>query len=149
MNAEKYAKLIEKALLSCPYIENRPRFPSEIEIPELDPDALYWRDEIDIQQNLCLTVMESTFFYDDEIVERAFSYDLREKGTSRLIWRIDNHSRRQPISSRCHVHNLPNDPPNSRIEYFKNSSGTIFTYAIRCINNHFEGKPQDWEEPRQ
>ena len=144
MNAQQYAELIKKHVLSCHFIEEKPRFPSHIEIQEGD---LYWQDTIDLQQNLCLTVMEQAFFDDNEMIERSFSYDLREIGTGKLLWRIDNHSRRQPVEAPCHVHSLPDDPPDSRTPLHSDSKRAIFPYAIHCIKNHFEGKPQDWEVP--
>jgi hypothetical protein len=147
VNAQQYAELIEKHLLSYQYIEDNPRFPSEIQIPESDPNSLFWSDRIDFRQDLRLTVMEQAVFCDDQLVERAFSYDLREIATGKLIWRIDNHSRRQSVDAPCHVHVLPDDPPNSRTPLFENSRTAIFPYAIHCIKNYFEGKPQEWEEP--
>lgn len=145
MNADQYAKLIEKHLLSCQYIEEKPRFPSEIIIPQDDLNSLFWMDKIDLQQNLRLTVMEQAFFCDDQLIERSFSYDLREIRTGRLIWRIDNHCRRQSVEAPCHVHTLPDDPPDSRKPLHLNCARAIFPYAIHCVKNHFEGKPQDWE----
>jgi hypothetical protein len=145
VNAQQYAELIEKHLLSCQYIEDKLRWPSKIEIPESDPNSLYWQDKIDLKQNLCLTVMEQAFFDDDEMIERSFSYDLHERGTDKLVWRIDNHCRRQSVANPCHVHAFPDDPED-RSKGFPDSKQTVFTYAIHCIKNHFEGKPQEWEE---
>jgi hypothetical protein len=147
LNAEKYAELIESHMLSCQFIEDRPRFPYHIGIPESNPCSLYWVDKIPLQQNLCLTVMEQAFFDEDEMIERSFSYDLREAGTGKLVWRIDNHCRRQPVSSPCHVHDSPNEP-DKRNEFFSNSRRTDFTYVMHCVKNFFEGKPQEWEESR-
>ena len=150
MNAQQYAELIEKHLLSCQYIEDKPRFPTHIEIFALDPETLFWKEKIDFQQNLRLTVMEQTVFDEGEMIERSFSYDLRERGDAgKLIWRIDNHNRKQPVTAPCHVHNLPHDPPDSRIECFVDSKKTDFPYAVHCIKNYFEGKSQEWEDPGQ
>jgi len=91
--------------------------------------------------------MEQAFFDDDGMIERSFSYDLREKGTGRLVWRIDNHCRRQPVTNPCHVHAFP-DAPDKRTEFFADSKSTTFMYAIHCVKNFFEGTPQDWEESR-
>lgn len=148
MTAQDYRQLIENYLLSCQHIEIKPRFPVNLEIYEGElQTTLYWSDKIDLKRNLLLTVMEHATFDEDEMLERSFSYDLREKGAGgRLIWRIDNHCRLQPVNARCHVHILPDDPPNSRLECFPDSTKIDFTYAVHCIKIHFEEKPQKWEE---
>jgi hypothetical protein len=79
------------------------------------------------------------------LIERSFSYDFREEGTSKLIWRIDNHCRRQHVSCRCHVHDNPDDDEH-RNQFFADSRSTIFPYAMRCVHNFFENRPQEWEE---
>ena len=91
-----------------------------------------------------MTVMEQAFFDDNELVERSFAYDFREEGTGKLIWRIDNHCRKEHVSCRCHVH-ANSDNEDDRTEFFSDSRSTIFPYAMRCVANFFEGRHQEWE----
>ncbi|MDR3715208.1 MAG: hypothetical protein P4L51_20540 [Puia sp.] len=103
-----------------------------------------WKAKIPLRDNLCLSVKETAIFDDDKMVERVFSYDLRDSGTGRMIWRIDNHGRRQSITSPCHVHPNPDDE-NARNECFADSRTTTFPYAMQCVRKYYEQEPQDWE----
>ena len=124
----------------------RPHFPSQIQVHSLnDPyDTLVWQDKILLRGNLRLSVQEAAAFLGDEMVERNFGYDFRDKSNDRLIWRVDNHGAWLPVTDPCHVHANPDDD-DDRIECFPDSRGTTFLYAMHCIKNHYENKPQDWD----
>jgi hypothetical protein len=145
LNAYQYAKLIENHLMSCVFIDDKPHWPARIEIPDNNPNALLLIDRIQFLEGVCLKVAEQAFFEDDELIQRSFSYDFRHEATGKLIWRIDNHCRLQPVSSRCHVHDNPDDESH-RNEFFSDSRSTTFLYAMQCVNNFFSKKRQQWEE---
>jgi hypothetical protein len=144
LNAKDYAELIKKILSSFQYLENKPHFPYSIEIPETNPSFLRWQAQILLQDNLCLSVKEAAIFDEDGMVDRNFSYDLRDSNTHRMIWRIDNHGTWQPIGTSCHVHMNPDNEKEIK-EHFPDSKQTIFPYVMRCMRKHFEQEPQDWE----
>lgn len=144
MNAQGYAELITRILSSFQYLENKPHFPYQIEIPKSNPSFLRFKATICLRNDLCLSVNETAIFDDDGMSERSFSYDLRNSNTGKLVWRIDNHSRRQPVSSPCHVHANSEDE-GQRIEYFADSKTPDFPYAIRCVRKFYEQDIQDWE----
>jgi hypothetical protein len=138
-------ELIDRFLSSFRYLETRPHRQYEIEIPNENPSFLRWKAKIPLQNNLCLSVSEVAIFDEDKITERVFAYDLRDRETGKMIWRIDNHSRRQSVSSPCHVHTNPDNEEERNDEYFTDSQGTDFPYVMRCVRKHFEQEPQDWE----
>jgi hypothetical protein len=144
LNAQDYAELITKILSRFQYLENEPHFPHQIEIPKSNPSFLRWKVKIFLRDGLCLSVNETAIFDGDGMSERSFAYDLRNTITGKLIWRIDNHSRRQPISSPCHVHANPEDE-EQRIECFADSRKPNFPYAISCVRKFYEHEHQDWE----
>jgi hypothetical protein len=144
LDARAYADLIEKHLNSCQNLETRPHFPSRITIPLDNPKALYWKDRILLQNGLVLEVHEQAFFDDEGMSERSFSYDFREEAGRRLIWRIDNHCRLQSVEAPCHVHRNPNNE-GERFEYFTDSKKADFMYAMHCVKNYYQSKPQEWE----
>jgi len=144
LNAQDYAELIDRCLCTFRYLENRSHRQYQIEIPKNNPSSLRLKTEIPLQNDLCLSVKESVIFEKDKMVERSFSYDFRDRGTGKMIWRIDNHSRWQSVASRCHVHTNPDDEEELN-EYFHNSQQTDFPYVMRCLRKHYEQEPQDWE----
>jgi hypothetical protein len=106
---------------------------------------MYWKDVIHLKGNLRLEVYDWALFENKEMVERSFSYDLRRKDDRKLIWRICNHKAQQPITASCHVHINPNNE-DDRIEFFPDSTRTIFPYVMHCLKNLYENKPQEWED---
>jgi hypothetical protein len=142
LDAQRYAELIDGHLSTCQFLRNNPHYLSPIQIP--DPNILFWQDKIYFRDGLCLTVQEVAIFNNEEMTERSFAYDLREVGTGRLIWRICNHCEQQPVENSCHLHLNPLDE-DERLEFFPDSKTTILPYAMHCVKNHFEGKPQEWE----
>jgi hypothetical protein len=144
LNAQDYAELIVKILSTFQYLENRPRFPYTIKIPKDNPSFLRWKEKIPLQENLCLSVNETAIFDDDKMTERIFAYDFRHIDTDKMIWRIDNHSTRQSITSPCHVHPNPENE-EERNEFFSDSQGTDFPYVMRCVRKFYEQERQDWE----
>jgi hypothetical protein len=144
LDAQEYAELIRKHLSTCQYLEQKPHFPLRIEIPEDNPNSLLIRDTLHLRGNLRLAVYEQAFFDENGIVERSFAYDFREVGSEKLIWRICNHCVRASIESPCHVHTNPHGQ-EERNEFFSDSKGTLFFYAMHCVKNHYEHKPQEWE----
>lgn len=145
MNAQDYAELIKKILSSFQYyLEDGPRFPFQIKIPQDNPSFLQWKADICLRDNLCLSVNEVAIFEDDEMVERSFAYHFWDRGKDRMIWRIDNHGRRDSVLSRCHVHTNPDDQ-NERNEFYPDSKVAIFPYVISCVRKHYEEHSQDWE----
>jgi hypothetical protein len=148
LDAQEYTELIKRHIATCQYLEEKPHFPAPIQIPENNPSAIFWRDQIDLRDNYRLVVSDWALFEDGEMVERSFYYDFRKRDGRELIWRICNHRMQQPVSAPCHVHTNPNDEED-RIECFPNSITTIFPYAVHCVKNFYENKPQDWEGPQQ
>ena len=144
MDAKEYTELIKRHIASCQYLEENPHFPAPIQIPENNPSALYWRDQIYLRDGYCLDISDWALFEDGEMVERSFFYDFRKIDGRKLIWRICNHRRQQPVTAGCHVHaNADNEKDIN--EFFPDSINTIFPYAVHCVKNFYEGKPQEWE----
>ena len=146
MSAQEYAERIKRNLSTFQYIENRPHFPSEIQIPLDNPFSLWWSDTIHLQGNRCLKLVDAAIFSEDGMMaERSFSYDFREQESHKMIWRICNHKTWQPVTNGCHVHDNPDDE-DARNECFPDSTKTDFMYVMHCLKNFYEGKPQDWEQ---
>lgn len=144
MDAGEYADLIRRHVATCQYLEENPHFPAPIQIPEDNPSAMYWRDLIRLRGDYRLDISDWALFEDGEMVERSFFYDFRKTDGRKLVWRICNHRRQRPVSARCHVHANP-DNDKDLIECFPDSIKTIFPYAMHCVKNFYEGKPQEWE----
>jgi hypothetical protein len=148
LNAQEYTELIKRYLATCQYLEETPHFPASIQNPENNPSALFWRDQIHLKGGYRLEVSDWALFEDEAMVERSFYYDFRRKDGRQLIWRICNHRRQQPVTAPCHVHANPDDEED-RIECFPDSIEATFPYAMHCVKNFYEDKPQDWEEPQK
>jgi len=144
LDANEYRDLINRHISTCKYLEINPHFPSPMQIPEDNPSAFYWHDEILLRDNYRLVIKESAVFEDGEMSERSFYYDFRKKDDRKLVWRICNHFVEKPVSAPCHVHVNPEKEKDFN-EFFPDSVKTTFPYAMHCVKNFYEGKPQEWE----
>jgi hypothetical protein len=143
LGAYEYAELIARLLNSFEYLDPRPASPSKIKIPKANPYALYWIDKITIKEEKILTVKEmATFDGDGRMLERNFKYDFRDSGSPDPLFRIDNHGVWQSVSEPCHVHVGRED----NLVSFPSSEGKDFKYALHCIKNYYQQRPQDWEK---
>jgi hypothetical protein len=146
LTAHDYAELIDRLLTSCRYLDCPPHFLSEVKIPADNPYAFEWKDTIHFQDGLRLEVTDYAIFAPGGgMVERKFMYDFREEATGRLIWRICNHGSWKVVDEPCHVHTDPDDE-EQRLEIWPSSDETTFAYVMRCLKNHYEKKPQEWED---
>jgi hypothetical protein len=144
LGAYSYAEIIDRLLNTCDFLEVRPGKHSRVQIPEDNPNAFYWKEKFFLKDDKVLTVTDmATFDSEGNMVERAFSYDFRDKGSPHPLWRICNHNSKQSINDPCHVHVGDDD---NVLHCFPTSHGKDFTYAVHCIKNFYLQKEQDWEK---
>lgn len=144
MAAIKYAELIDRLLNSCEYLEIRPGQIFSFEIPADNPLAFWWKQSFQMQDNKILKVTDfGNVDINGKMVERAFGYDFRTKGSIDPIFRVCNHGSRQSVNEPCHVHV---GHEKNVIDCFENSIGKDFTYALKCVKNFYNNKKQDWDE---
>jgi len=143
LGAYKYAELIDRLLNSCEYLDPRPMVQRKVIIPEANPNAFQWDKEVfTFRDEKILKVKDIGLFDSDgNMVERGFSYDFRQVSGIHPIFRICNHERIVPVSEPCHVHVGLKELP-----LFSDSTKATFDYAIHCIKNFYNQKPQDWEK---
>jgi hypothetical protein len=143
LGAYEYAKLIARLLNSCEYLDPRPASPSKIKIPANNQFALYWSDSFSFRDEKILKITDmATFDVDGKMLDRNFAYDFRDRGSRDPLFRICNHGVWQSVCEPCHVH----VGREENVVEFPSSEGKDFPYAIHCIKNFYQQKPQEWEK---